>query len=293
MKRPFFLRVFTQRARRLWIVVLLLLVLFLVLLSPAIQKMPKLVWVERPAALVMAALQAGLDGFSGGLSGPWDRYVALIGTQAENRRLAGEVERLWMDRIALQEEREAAARLRKLLGIRETLPIPSVAARVIGRDPTNWYRMAVLDKGEADGVAANRGVIAGDGVVGRVIKTAPGASRVLLLSDRSSAVAVLVQRSRVSGILEGQEDGRLILQYVPLEADVVPGDLILTSGLEGVFPKGLPVGRVIRVDRKGSPLFLQVQVVPFVDLSRLEEVLVLARTEGPAGWEGFGTEGEP
>ncbi|MBI5197846.1 MAG: rod shape-determining protein MreC, partial [Nitrospirae bacterium] len=148
----------------------------------------------------------------------------------------------------------------------------------------------VLDKGEKEGVASNRVVVSPDGVVGRIVKTSPHSSRVLLISDRSSALAVMVQRNRVSGILQGGESGHLFLEYVSLDESVVVGDPVVTSGLEGIFPKGIPVGRVTRVDRKTSPLFLTIDVVPAVNVSRLEEVWILDRMDVPdlsgvEGWE--------
>jgi rod shape-determining protein MreC len=278
---PFFLRVLTRKAQRLWVVFLLLLALLLVLFSPEIQKKTQVAFLEQPVVFVLGGVQNAIAWVFDGLTAPWDRYLALVHVKDENRRLTEEVQRLRSERTRLQEQAMAGVRLRELLEIRQGSPVPTIAAQVIGRDPSNWYRMAVLDKGEKDGIAANLGVISADGVVGRVIKTAPHFSRVLLITDRSSALAALVQRTRVAGILEGKEGGKLGLQYIPLDAEIAPGDLVLTSGQEGIFPKGLPVGRITRVGRKDSPLFLDIEVEPTVHVSSLEEVLVLRGTGTP------------
>jgi rod shape-determining protein MreC len=278
---PIFLGALTKGARRWWVLIFLLLLLLLVLFSPHIQKNPRVAFLERPLVAVVTGLQGGISTLFGGVVSVWDRYVALVNLRSENQRLKAEIQMLQIDRITLQEEAMEAARLRRHLLLRDRIPIPTVSAQIIGRDSTNWYRMAVLNKGEDDGIVASRAVISPEGVVGRVIKTAPDFARVLLISDRSSAVSVIVRNSRVAGILEGGEAGRLSLQYIPLEGGVAPRDIVLTSGLDGIFPKGIPVGRVTRVDRKSSPLFLHVEVAPLVDISRIEEVEVLKGTDFP------------
>jgi len=152
---------------------------------------------------------------------------------------------------------------------------------VIGRDPSRWYQSLTIDRGSRSGAVADQGVELPTGIVGTVIKVFPAASVVLLISDAHSAVPVLVQRTREQGIVEGTFGGRLRLKYLPPSSDIRTGDVIVTSGLTDPFPKGLMVGAVNRVERPEGDLYPDVEVIPSVDLSALEEVLVIERLPAP------------
>lgn len=191
---------------------------------------------------------------------------------AENRRLRGEL-------IGQEELRRENERLKGLLAFREQTGAPTVAARVIGVDATSWFQTVTIDKGSSDGINEGAVVVNEQGAVGRVVRSASRSSRVLLISDASSAVATLVERTRSRGICRGTGAG-LVLDYVALPEDVVVGDVIVTSGLGGVFPKGLPVGVVVSVVRGGFSMFQTIQVAPAVDFARLEEVLVVSGAGG-------------
>ncbi|HAD03446.1 MAG: rod shape-determining protein MreC [Desulfuromonadales bacterium GWD2_61_12] len=192
---------------------------------------------------------------------------------AENRRLRAEL-------IGQEELRRENERLKGLLAFRDQAAVPTVAARVIGVDATNWFQTVTIDKGSSDGVSEGAVVVNDQGAVGRVVRNASRSSRVLLITDASSAVATLVERTRSRGICQGTGAG-LILDYVALPEDVVVGDVIVTSGLGGIFPKGLPVGVVVSVVRGGFSMFQTIQVAPAVDFARLEEVLVLSGAGSP------------
>jgi rod shape-determining protein MreC len=279
-RNPFFFRTFSHKTRKTWLFLLLLILLMIVLISPGMENRSQVSLIEHPVVFVTTLFQEGTAAVTGGISGIWRGYVDLLSVREENERLQTEVARLREEQSLLQEEVLAAGRMRELLEIGRNFPEKAAAAQVIGRDPTNWYRTMVLDKGEEDGIALHGAVVSSRGVVGRVIKVYPHSSRVLLISDRSSSLAGMIQRNRVSGILQGEGGGHLSLEYVPLDESVILGDLVLTSGLEGIFPKGIPVGRVTRVDRKTSPLFLSIQVSPAVDPSKVEEVWVM-KGKGP------------
>ena len=176
----------------------------------------------------------------------------------------------------LFEMEEENRRLRRLLDLKEHLPYEGLASSVIAREPTNWFHALLLDKGESSGIKEGSVVITPQGLVGRVIKVNRNSSRVLLLTDPGSEIGALVQRSRIQGVIQGK-GGYLILKYLPLGADVREGDLVITSGLEGgLFPKGLALGRIREIESPHpQDLFLNIIVIPEVNLSCLEEVLIL------------------
>jgi rod shape-determining protein MreC len=146
---------------------------------------------------------------------------------------------------------------------------------VIGQDASNLYRGVVLNKGEGDGIRVDMGVITPLGVVGRVMKAGPSSSVVLLVTDPHNAIAGIVQRSRDEGIIEGTPHGRARIKYLPLLSGVREGDMVVTSGLTGGFPRGLVVGTILSIHKEEGELFQSAEITPEVDLSKLEEVLVI------------------
>lgn len=254
--------------------------LAVVLISPELQKKP-LRWLEVPIGGAIYYIQQGTYGVLNGIGGVWYGYVNLIHVRQENEQLHAEVERLRGENNLLKEEGALAERLQSVLDFKESAPFGLVAASVIGRDPTHWYRTIILNKGEAEGVKVDMGVITPAGVVGKVIKTGPHHAQVLLMTDRSSAVAAIVQRTRDEGIVQGMEEGAIRLKYLPHFSEVVVGDTLVTSGLEGSFAKGLKIGEIEKVEKKEHELFLQVRVTPQINLSKLEEVLIITSTGEP------------
>jgi rod shape-determining protein MreC len=223
---------------------------------------------------VMAPLQRATTAAVGAAGDLWTGYVGLIGVARENRRLHERL-RDWELGATRQRELELMnRRLRRLLALQRRLPGQAVAAAVTGRDATVWFQSLTLDKGSAEGLEPGMPVLAPEGIVGVVSTVSPHAARVLLLTDPNSGIDVLVQRTRVRGIVSGLLEKGAVLKYVKRAEDVRVGDRVVASGLDGVFPKGAPVGRVTRVSRKDSGLFLYAEVTPTVDVSRLEEVLV-------------------
>lgn len=222
-------------------------------------------------ALPLDALSA-LDRRVGQL---WERYVALRTVQEENEQLRREIEYLRGQLADLREMAAANQRLTALLHFQAKQPVQTVAARVIGRDATNWYHGVVLDKGERDGIRAEMGVITPSGAVGRVVKTRPSSSVVLLITDPNNAVTGLIQRTRDEGIIEGTFEGALRMKYIPLLSTVRVGDPVVTSGLTGGFPRGVPIGTIVSVEKDEGGLFQIAEVRPDVDFTKLEEVLVV------------------
>ncbi|HEX9743558.1 MAG TPA: rod shape-determining protein MreC [Nitrospiraceae bacterium] len=205
----------------------------------------------------------------------WNRYVALWTVQEENEQLRREIEFLRGQTADLREMAAANRRLTELLRFQAHAPSVTVGARVIGRDATNWYRGVVLDKGEQDGVRTEMGVVTLAGAVGRVVKTRTSSSVVLLITDPNNAVTSLIQRTRDEGIIEGTFEGQVRMKYIPLLSTVRVGDPVVTSGLTGGFPKGVPVGTITSIHKDESGLFQTADVRPEVDFTKVEEVLVV------------------
>jgi len=203
-----------------------------------------------------------------------------VGTRVENERLTAENRQLQAELDQVREIRLANERLRRLLDFEENIALPALPAQVISEDASSWFRTVAIDKGSRDGLREGLPVVVADGVVGRIIRVASAQSRVLLITDASSAAAALVQKSRTRGVCRGQGE-YLTLDFALRRENVEVGDRIVTSGTGGVFPKGLVLGSVAAVDREDYGLFQGVRVTPAVDFSRLEEVLVLLPEDLP------------
>jgi rod shape-determining protein MreC len=149
------------------------------------------------------------------------------------------------------------------------------AAEVIGKDPSPWFKTIIIDKGKDDGVGKGMAVVIPEGIAGQIMDVSSRYSKVLLIIDPNSAVDVMVQRTRARGIIKGGPAGRCHIKYVLRKQDVSVGDQIISSGLDGVFPKGLAVGHVSGVIKRNSGIFQEVTVTPHIDFEKLEEVLVV------------------
>lgn len=220
-----------------------------------------------------------------GVGDVWSAYVDLRHVRQENLRLQGEVAGLKRRVEQLTEPALATQRLERLLELRDSATASLLPARVIGKDATNWFRTVLVNRGSLDGVRRNQPVVTPDGLVGRVVEVTPTASRVQLLTDPVSAAGALVQRTRVTGVVFGTLGTGARVRYLPLMADVAVGDEVVTSGMGGVFPKGIPVGRIIAVQRRSGALFQEATLQPAVELARLEEALILLHVEPRAGLE--------
>jgi rod shape-determining protein MreC len=221
-----------------------------------------------------AELQRATMATIDGVGGLWSGYVALRQVQEENAALKQELQTL---QVRLQEERAEAQRtdnLRQLLELRQRADLDTVAAEVIAGAASPDFRTVTIDKGSTEDLSTDMAVISPAGVVGRVILPSRRASKVQLLIDRNAAAGALIERTRVQGVVIGAGDGPLRMQYVPNTADVKTGDLVVTSGIDGIYPKGFVIGTVERAERGGGAYY-DISVRPAVDFTRLEEVLVV------------------
>jgi rod shape-determining protein MreC len=221
-----------------------------------------------------AELQRLMTGALTGAQDLWAGYIDLRRVREENAALKQELQAL---QIRLQEERAMAQRthdLRQLLELRQRAELETTAAEIIAAGASPDFRTVTVDKGSADGLVADMAVISPGGVVGRVILSSPRAAKVQLLVDRNAAAGAVVERSRAQGVVVGAGADGLRMDYVPGTADVKPGDLVVTSGIDGIYPKGFVIGTVETVER-GLGTYHQIRIRPAVDFSRIEEVLIV------------------
>jgi rod shape-determining protein MreC len=223
---------------------------------------------------VVTLIQEASWRVAGAIHTVWDGYAALRGVRQDNVRLVQENTDL---RVQLQQARANAAgadTMRALLDLRPHLPWKTTGADVVAGSLSPDFRAVTIDKGLSDGVARDMPVISAAGVLGRVAQPSRNTATVQLIIDRSAAAAVRIDRTRTEGIALGNGDGMLRLEYLSATAEIAEGDTVVTAGIDGVYPPGLGVGVVERVERAG-PAFRRVLIRPFADFSRLETVLVL------------------
>jgi rod shape-determining protein MreC len=213
-----------------------------------------------------------------GTSNLWHNYFYLRGVRAENRQLKEQIEQMRLEQVRLSEDAAQAHRLQALLAFKEQFIAKTVAAQVIGSSGSDLSRVVYIDKGENAGIRRDMAVITADGVVGKVLLVYPTVSQVLLINDQSSGVGVILEKTRLQGVLRGTSTGEVVLERVMSDEQVPLGETVLTSGGDQIFPKGLPVGTVSRVGN-GKDLFLSIKVKPSANLSKLEEVLVLVEKQ--------------
>jgi len=228
---------------------------------------------------IIAPLQNALTKTVRGVEGVWEKYFGLVRVYEENRMLLEEIQSLRLDNFQYREMLSTHDRLRELLQFKEHTNWSMMAAQVIGRDPTGLFKSVIIDKGARSGIRMNMPVVSAEGVVGRVVSVSPNYAKVLLIIDQNSAVDCLNQTTRDQGILRGASAEICELDYVLKTSRMDEGEIIITSGMCGVFPKGLPVGRVIRVSDRPGALFKGVQIQTMVDFNRLEEVLVILKED--------------
>lgn len=257
------------------LIICVTLVLIFSLLSLGLKKSTAL---GRMEGLVVSFTAPGLEilGKAGhSLKGLWSGYLYLVGVQKENQRLRRHLNEAVQREARYQEALLALKRLESLLDLKRQLALPVTGARVVAYDPSMWSRAAIIDQGRSQGVEVGQAVVAPAGIIGRVVEAYPRYAKVMLIVDRHSGADAMIQRTRVRGILEGKGGNRCSLEYVPKNADLQEGDLVLASGLGGIYPQGLVFGKVTKADKKAEGVFQQVEVNPSVDLSSLEEVLVV------------------
>jgi rod shape-determining protein MreC len=204
----------------------------------------------------------------------WSHYFTLVSVAKERDQLKLRLEQGVERENRYREMELANQRLRELLNFQQTIESEVLAAEVIGKDPSPWFKTMLIDRGESDGVRKGLPVVVPSGIVGQIIQVAKHHAKVLLIIDQNSAVDALVQRTRSRGVVKGQPD-QCILQYALRKHEINVGDWIVSSGLDGVFPKGFAIGKVSSVVRRNAGIFQDITVAPFVDFETIEEVLIV------------------
>jgi rod shape-determining protein MreC len=230
--------------------------------------------IEKVTFGIFSEVQRGLSGGISGIRGVWSGYVGLRHLKVENESLKRD---LAAAQIAVQEQRALADRTRgleKLLELRERLPLKTTAAEIIGAAATPDFRTLTIDKGTRDGIKADMAVIAPAGIVGRLVVPSLRSAKVQLLIDRNAAAGAIIERTRAQGVVVGTGEDRLRLEYTSEVFDIVVGDTVVTSGIDGIYPKGFVIGQIESVERAGSA-YKKISIKPAVDFSGLEEVLVV------------------
>jgi rod shape-determining protein MreC len=250
-------------------------VISVILLSLSIGKGQEWNPAERLAIEVTAPIQKWFIGTVRLIRDTWKNYFFLVEARQENLRLKAQIELLKLEKSRYQEVLLTNKRLQDLLKFQDNTDDPILPAMVTGWDSSGMFKSIIIDKGSREGVAVNMAVVSSEGVVGRVVSVSPHYSQVLLVTDQNSAIDGLVQSSRGRGMLKGSGSGECYFDYVIKTSEIKPGDAIVTSGLGGVFPKGLHLGRVKSVDDSPYKLFKDVKVIPAVNLDKLEEVLII------------------
>jgi rod shape-determining protein MreC len=208
----------------------------------------------------------------------WNGYVYLRNVNKENQNLRGEIARMKVEQARLSEDANMARRIQTLLAFKEQYVDQTVAAQVIGTTGSEQSRVLYIDKGAADGLKPDMAVITATGIVGKIVQVSANSGQVLPINDQLSGVGAALKDSRLQGILKGAPNGTTTLQYIMSDEPVNPGETVITSGGDRIFPKGLLIGTVASVE-PGKDLFLNIRVIPSARLDRLEEVLVVTRIE--------------
>jgi len=227
----------------------------------------------------VSPLEKGLSWIQNSTGNIWSNYIYLRGVRAENRELKRQIEQMRLEQARMTQDADQAHRLQALLGFKEQFISRTVAAQVIGGSGSDLSRVIYIDKGYSDGIKPDMAVLTKDGIVGKVLRVDHRhVAQVLLIDDQTSGVGAILEKSRLQGILRGTSSGGVVLEKVMSDESVPIGERVLTSGGDGIFPKGLSVGTVTKVT-SGSDLFLNVRVHPDADLSRIEEVLVVTQVD--------------
>lgn len=263
-------------------------ILVLIFFSLSSMKMRRAPWYEEAFWNIVSPPQQLVSSILKGIKGSWQRYVALIGVEEERAELAKRVAELEGELVKTTEIEEENKRLLSLLSYKESLPQKTIVAKVIANDPRAEFKSITIDRGTSDGVRPLMAVIGPRGLVGKVGTVSADYARVLLLTDPNSSVDAMVQRSRARGIVVGAawrtelRPGFYVgrLEYLKRVSDISDGDVVVTTGLDQVFPSGIPIGTVADISASRYGVFTEANVIPFENMAELQEVIVVLGQSG-------------
>lgn len=257
------------------VVVIVLIATNIIILSASSRSYSSYYEPGRIAISLIAPFQEAVTRSIRFVRGIWDGYFFLVTAAKENARYREALSRAIEENNQLKELKLSNVRLRELLDFQKTITKRVIAAEVIGKDPSPWFKTIIIDKGKEDHVGKGMAVVIPNGIVGQVIDASSHYSKVLLIIAQNSSADALVQRTRARGVIRGETSERCTFKYVLRKHDVQVGDQVISSGLDEVFPKGLAIGQVSSVTKPDAGIFQEVTVVPYVDFEKLEEVLVV------------------
>lgn len=243
------------------------------------QKKTQTVWYTQPIRFLADSFRSFFAGLSTGVRGTTAEYLNLLDIKAKNRAIESEMSELRARMLLFEESQNEVERLRTLLDFKQNTKMDLIPAKVIGRDLVADHETITINKGIKHGLKNMQAVITVSGVVGYVFRPETTTSHVMLISDRYSVVDALIHKSRAHGILEGQGKNRGILQYVDRTEDVQVGDLIVTGGIDNIFPKGFPLAVVVNVEKKSKSTSLLINAKPVIDSNKVEEVFIIANSQ--------------
>jgi rod shape-determining protein MreC len=241
--------------------------------------------VENLAGSAAAPAVSGASGFAVSVRDFFDRLFGLRDIDREYKEMQVRIQQLEAANQFMQDLQKENERLNDLLGFKEQYPdFTFIPARVIGKEPGSWFINFTLNRGSAQGVKKNNTVVNADGLIGKVVDVGTSWCKVMAIIDRQSSVSIIIERSRDNGVVDGAADAQSAepvcnIEDLPLDAEIVPGDRVLTTDLGGYFPKGLPVGEVVSVSRD-EKLQSRAVMKPYVDFAHLENVLIIKDTRG-------------
>ncbi|KNZ69566.1 rod shape-determining protein MreC [Thermincola ferriacetica] len=234
---------------------------------------------------LISPIQAGVMKVTNSISGNMSALLSFGKIKKENDELKKQIAELQKQNNLLKEYEYQNLRLREMLDFKDSIAgnYQLVAASVIGHNPSNWFKVITLNRGNADGIKKDMAVVTDKGLVGRIINVAEHSSDVLLILDNNSAVGGIVQVTRTPGVVEGLSDnsGYVRMIHIPKDAPIRENQVVVSSGLGGIFPKGLPIGRVVRIQTQSNGLVKVALIRPFVDFNRLEEVFIIKQIFAP------------
>jgi rod shape-determining protein MreC len=216
-------------------------------------------------------------GFARGI---WEHYFFLVAVSHENIQLKQALNQAVETNSQWREVELSNNRLRSLLNFQKTTTNRVIAAEVIGKDPSPWFKTVIIDKGKADGIQKGLPVVIAQGIAGQITETSDHYAMVMLIIDRNSAVDAVVQRSRARGVIKGASTELCRFDFVLHKHDVKIGDIVVASGFDGVYPKGLRIGWVSDALKRDAEIFQEITVTPYVDFEKLEEVLIVLNPQG-------------
>jgi len=262
------------------LVLMPLLVLHLALLSIQIESSSGTLLIKTWTLAVQAPILSFSSSITGGVQHVWQNYLWTIGARAQNEQLQKAVHELMLINNSYAQSQKENERLHRLLSMNERMEFKSIGARVVGRTPAFLSNMVYLDRGSEEGVRADAAVLSGDGIIGRIVLVTKHESQVQLITNPDASIGAILERTRTPGVLRGSGDPLLEMAFVNNTETVEVGDIVVSSGLDGIYPKGLPIGKVVD-SSKGKGVFRSIKVEPRIDLIRLEEVSVLLDERKP------------